>query len=190
VPLPCREMKWGGVLAAYVKNSNIFHSLENPSYLKTHDWHLMLGPLGAYILFGVASEEYEAVYFPYLYALGMASARRLSLADVDFLDRELVCSMTHMEIHLPEYYNNLNKHGMIHMVRNIRKFGPTPAYNMFRRELVQSMLAGLRKSQVHPEKNVMRSTCHMRISIEHLLKRGGPGIRDSASLRSHASGGF
>jgi hypothetical protein len=90
------------MLPSAVASSNILHVLANPSYLKTHDWHLMLGPLGKWLLFGVVPATYEAVFFPYLDVLGQLTAFELTEADMDYLATEVDFCLANMHVHVPE----------------------------------------------------------------------------------------
>lgn len=178
-----------GKLPAYVSYSEVFHVLENPTYLKTHDWHLLLGPLGKWILYGVINADYESVFFPYMDALGLASSvRKLSTADVDFLVNEIRFSMANLEHNTPEYFCNLNRHNMLHMVENIAKFGPSHAYSMFRREMLHGRLAAWKKQQTHPETTIMLSYRAMRIGVETVARDPNFNETSKGSVAKTATG--
>lgn len=155
-------------LPSEVAASNILHVLANPGYLKTHDWHMMLGPLGKWLLYGVVPATYEAVLYPYLDVLGQLSAFELTRADMDHLALEVNFCLANMHMHVPEWYLNMNKHNIHHIAANIQQYGPSHAYSMWRREGLNGRLLEWMHNKARPEATIMDCYKATRVSLEKL----------------------
>ena len=95
------------------------------------EYLLMAGPYGKYLLEDCFHPTVQVVVFEYLDLLGLMWQKTISAEQLTHLEDRVPIVLTLMEILLPAWELDLNRHLMIHLVRVIRKNGPCWTWAVF-----------------------------------------------------------
>lgn len=91
---------------------------------KTWEYLLTAGPYGKYLLEDCFYPEVQAVVFKYLDLLGLMWQKTSPAEQLTHLEHKMPIVLTLMDIFLPAWELDLNRHRKIHLVRDIRQNGP------------------------------------------------------------------
>ncbi|DBA98245.1 TPA: hypothetical protein ACH3X1_001169 [Trebouxia sp. C0004] len=95
-----------------------------PGKVITSEYLLLAGPYGKYLLEDCFHPAVQAVVFEYLDLLGLMWEKTTMDSDLKKLESRLPIVLTMMEVLLPAWELDLNRHHMIHLVAAIRANGP------------------------------------------------------------------
>ena len=92
---------------------------------------MLAGPYGKYLLEDCFHPEVQVVVFEYLDLLGLMWEKTITGSDLRKLECRLPIVLTMMEVLLPAWELDLNRHHMVHLVAAIRANGPCWVWAMF-----------------------------------------------------------
>ncbi|DBA87959.1 TPA: hypothetical protein ACH3X1_004944 [Trebouxia sp. C0004] len=125
-----------------------------PGKVITSGYLLLAGPYGKYLLEDCFHPEVQVVVFESLDLLGLMWEKTITDSDLKKLERRLPIVLTVMELLLPAWELDLNRHHMIHLVAAIRANGPLqfselckactccPAYDALWMDFLQAEVGG------------------------------------------------
>ena len=117
----------------------------------------MAGPYGKYLLEDCFHPTVQVVVFEYLDLLGLMWQKTISAEQLTHLEDRVPIVSTLMEILLPAWELDLNRHKMIHLVRAIRKNGPCWTWAMFGMERFWKHLVDWMTQRSHIEATIFNA---------------------------------
>lgn len=128
-----------------------------PGKVITSEYLLLAGPYGKYLLEDCFHPEVQAVVFEYLDLLGLMWEKTIMDSDLKKLESRLPIVLTMMEVLLPAWELDLNRHHMIHLVAAIRANGPCWVWAMFGFERFWKHLTDWMTQKSHPEATIFNA---------------------------------
>ena len=119
-----RVMFTTGILPPAIRQSNIRWWITQPSYLKSHDWQLMAGALGAYLLHGFLGREQGKAVFALLQLFHRLISKQIQWSQMPTLATEAVAVVAQLECVLPACENGILQHLLIHIAERAATVGP------------------------------------------------------------------
>ena len=116
--------------------------------------HLLLKlarPYGKHILQGCFHAEVERVVFQFLDLIGLMWQKSVSMATLSMLENEMPTVLTQVQILLPLWELDLNRHMLLYLVQAIRANGPVFAWAMFGCERFWKHLIDWMTYKTYPE---------------------------------------
>lgn len=144
-----------GLLPPAVRHSNIKWWLTQPSYLKSHDWQLLAGMVGAYLLQGFLAREQEAAVFQCLHLFHKLLAKQFRRAELPALVAEAKAVIANMETVLPACESGILRHLVVHIAERSETAGPPWAHAMWAWERMWGTLVRWLKQKNHPATSIM-----------------------------------
>lgn len=145
-----------GVLPPAVRNSNIKWWASQPSYLKSHDWQLMNGMMGAYLLEDQLGEAQQSAIFRCLQLFQRLSAKQFRKADLPALALEAKIVIAELETVLPACESGILRHLIMHIAERAETAGPPWAHAMWAWERMWGKLVRWLKQKNHPATSIMK----------------------------------
>jgi hypothetical protein len=106
-------------------STSIKHVVKQPSYLKGHDYMLLAGPIGVYLLeWSGLDDKYKVPLQSFCWLLRDLRARFLEESELADLHQRAVLVCTELEILLPLYWATINQHLVLHEAQRRRELGP------------------------------------------------------------------
>lgn len=155
-----RGMVRDGAAPSGIAESNMHYCLTHPSYLKTHEWFVLAGPIGKLALLDrVDSEQYQAIskFFDVcckLWSKEIPVSSDGSMADLRQAVAEAVASL---EVVMPAWEMDIMWHLLLHLVDRMELLGPCWAFSMFSFERTWGQLDKWRSQQRHMEACIMNA---------------------------------
>jgi hypothetical protein len=91
-----------------------------PTWLKTSEHIVMFGPYLKYLLQGCLDLTTQAVLFRYIDAVNALWSYSIRRSDVPKLKLDLVRALADMELHMPAWELDINRHNILHLVDQIQ----------------------------------------------------------------------
>lgn len=145
------------ILPGKLRESAISHWIEHPSWLKTHDWHLLTGLTGAYFLSGFLGPPQARYINLLLSACNRLLSKKLDSTTLPAAQKDLKRALAELESWLPSAELGMLRHQMLHICDAIPKSGPLWAFSMWPFERLWGRLGKWIKQTVHPEMALMNA---------------------------------
>ena len=104
-----------GWLPKAIQQSNIQHWATKPSYLKTHDWRLLCGLLGKYLLVEFLSPSVRQAVFN----MDRLFAKEFKIAELDQLEADVRAGLASLEQNVPDCECGILRHLILHVAERI-----------------------------------------------------------------------
>ena len=146
-----------GILPPALAYSNVMHWIAHPSWLKSHDWQLMSGMVGCYMLKGLLGQEQQEAIFIFLMLLAGLTARRHQRADLPQLRKLAVATIAELERVLPACESGVLRHMIIHLAEHVQTAGPLWVHAMWPWERMWGRLVSWLHQYKNPAASIMYS---------------------------------
>lgn len=136
---------------------------------KSAAWITLAGPLGKCLLAGLfprvagQASQVEAVLMEYLDIISEAWEYVTSVSASQGLESRLAECLSKLELELPSWELNINRHNMMHMFEGVQRFGPLWSWSMFADERSWHWMGTLIKNVARPA-----ASCMQRWRLYHL----------------------
>jgi hypothetical protein len=181
-----RNMVTGGAAPPGVAESNMRYCLTHPSYLKTHEWFVIAGPIGRLALLNrVDKQQYQAIcrFFDVCCKLWQKELSVAGDRNLTKLRYEVAAAVALLETVIPGWEMDIMFHLILHLVDRMRLLGPCWSFSMFSFERTWGQLDKWRTQQRHMEACIMNAFRAYRtatLAMEHTeTSSGGSGGSDS-----------
>ena len=144
-----------GWLPKAIRESNVRHWASKPSYLKTHDWRLLCGLLGKYMLAGFLAPAVRTAVFNMLELMDRLLAKEFKTAELAQLEAEVRAGLCSLEQSVPDCEAGILRHLILHIAERIATSGPPWASAMWPWERLWGRVVKWMKQKVHPETTIM-----------------------------------
>jgi len=119
------DMKLQGVKLPQGVSTSLKFLVSSPSYLKGHDFLLLAGPVGVWLLEQSGlPDRYRVTFQSLFWLLRDLRARFLDKAELGDLAQRAAAVMTELEILLPLYWSTINNHLVLHEAARRAELGP------------------------------------------------------------------
>lgn len=103
--------------------------------LKAHEWLFLAAPIGMYALLDLLdNRRVEDAMFRYLDTLNRIWSKSFTVNEARELVTACATDLTRLELYLPAWESDINRHMVNHLVETIEELGPPWAWCMFTSE--------------------------------------------------------
>ena len=155
-----------GWLLKAIRESNMRHWASKPSYLKTHDWRLMCGLLGKYLLAGFLSQQVRQAVFNMLELMDRLLANKFKAAELAQLEADVKEGICSPEQSVPDCASGILRHLILHVAERIASLGPPWASAMWAWEWLWGRVIQWMKQRTYPETTIMHGYVAFRAAIQ------------------------
>ena len=126
-----RALLTDGMLPSEVAYVQLHQIFRNPSFLKMHDWLVVMGPILKYLLSGFLGKSQRKAMFKYIDAVSRIWCKSITKADGKLLVTEVKTALADMEINFPAWDLDMNRHMVDHVAESIAPCGAPWTHTTF-----------------------------------------------------------
>ena len=120
-----------GLLPPAMRYSNIKWWVTQHSYLKSHDWQLMAGPVGCYLLSGLLGEPQQAAIFKMFGVFHRLMSKQFKRSSLQAIEQDAKAAIAELECVLPACESGILRHLVVHLAQRAQTAGPPWVHAMW-----------------------------------------------------------
>ena len=154
-----------GILPQRLRDSNVSAWIQNPSWLKSHDWRLMGGLVGKYMIVDFLGTRQHHHVAAFLFICSRLWAKQMSLQEIASIQADVRIQMAELECWLPTAELGILRHLILHVADHISVAGPPWASSMWSYERLWGRLCRWMHQSTHPATTMMRSYFAFKVTV-------------------------
>lgn len=153
------------ILPKRLRESNIAAWIENPQWLKTHDWRLLGGLAGKYMIVDfLGSRQYHHIA-AFLSTCSRLWAKQMTRDEIASIQADIRIQLAELEHWLPTAELGILRHLLVHVADYISIGGPPWTSAMWTYERLWGRLCRWMHQNTHPATSMMNSYFAFKVAV-------------------------